>query len=42
MCAAIDEFDNCAIIDGGCNIECKKDNQCRYAEWVFSKSGKIC
>ena len=28
-------------MDGPCNVECKPDNQCKYSDWVFSKSGNI-
>ena len=26
---------------GSCYVECKPDNQCKYAEWVLFKSGNM-
>ena len=32
---------NLCPADAPCNVECKSDQQCRYADWVLSKTSKI-
>ena len=38
-----DSYGTCSHLcpaDASCNIECKPDQQCKYADWVFSRTSK--